>query len=52
MTESNVVRSVRTVGEWTGGAAEIRAPAPAGEDAAVLVEAPDGRIIGAARTGS
>ncbi len=52
VTESNVVRSVRTVGEWTGGAAEIRAPAPAGEDAAVLVEAPDGRIIGAARTGS
>ena len=52
VTESNVVRSVRTVGAWTGAAAEIRAPAPAGEDVAVLLEAPDGRIVGAARAGS
>ncbi|MDT7952040.1 MAG: DUF1223 domain-containing protein [Acetobacteraceae bacterium] len=48
LTELNVVRSVQNIGEWTGAAQSIRRPAPAGQLVAVLLAAPDGRIIGAA----
>ena len=53
LRESNVVRSVREVGDWQGNALHISAKFPDGEEAAVIVQAPDGRIVGAARlTGS
>ncbi len=52
VTESNVVRSVRDLGAWTGAPLALSEPAPAGEAAAVLLETTDGRIVGAARTGS
>lgn len=51
LTESNVVRSFRLVGQWNGARATFHVQAPAGEQAAVLLEAPDGSIIGAARSG-
>ncbi|MFO1142038.1 MAG: DUF1223 domain-containing protein [Amaricoccus sp.] len=47
--ESNVVRSASVVGHWLGAALTLEAERPLGEDAAVLLEAPDGRIVGAAR---
>ncbi|HTH98290.1 MAG TPA: DUF1223 domain-containing protein [Stellaceae bacterium] len=49
LTESHIVRSIRPVGAWNGQALDIDAPMPEGERAAVLVQAPDGRIIGAAQ---
>ena len=52
LTESNIVRSVRTVGQWTGAPVALAADAPAGERTAVLLEAPDGAIIGAFRLGA
>jgi len=47
--ELNVVRSVRPLGDWQGSALRLTQQVPEGEDAAVLVEAADGRIVGAAR---
>ena len=49
LTESNIVRSIRPVGEWTGNALALDEEFPVGQDAAVLLEAPDGAIVGAAR---
>jgi len=49
LKESNIVRSLQSVGQWTGKAASFDQQVPAGEKTAVLLEAPDGRIIGAAR---
>jgi len=49
LTEANVVRSVRAVRQWSGTNVAINVAFPVGEDAAVLLEAADGRIIGAAR---
>ena len=49
LTEANVVRSVRAVGQWSGSTLSISEPLPEGQDVAVLLEAPDGQIIGAAR---
>lgn len=51
LTESNIVRSIRPIGEWSGAPLQLSEAAPAGEDVAVLLEAPDGRIIGASRLG-
>lgn len=51
LLESNVVRSIQTVGQWTSAPFRAQQPAPPGEQAATLLEAPDGRIIGAARLG-
>jgi len=47
--ELNVVRSVRPLADWKGTALRLTEQTPEGEDVAVLVEAPDGRIVGAAR---
>jgi hypothetical protein len=44
-----VVRSVREVGDWQGKALHLSEKLPDGEDAAVIVQAADGRIVGAAR---
>ena len=49
LRESNVVRSVREVGDWQGKPLHISEKFPDGEEAAVIVQAPDGRIVGAAR---
>ncbi|MFD1560294.1 DUF1223 domain-containing protein [Paraburkholderia silviterrae] len=49
LTESNVVRSLATIGQWSGAALTLRADAGAGEHLAVLLEADDGAIVGAAR---
>lgn len=50
LTESNVVRSVRSLGAWDGSPLSASEAMPAGEEAAILVQAEDGRILGAART--
>jgi hypothetical protein len=49
LIESNIVRSVRALAQWTGASLTLAAEMPDGQDAAVLLEAPDGSIIGAAR---
>lgn len=51
LTESNIVRSIRSVGQWSGEALEINEAAPSGQEAAVLLETSDGRIVGASRLG-
>jgi hypothetical protein len=52
LTEANVVRSIRSVGQWSGTPLRISERLPEGQDLAVLLEAPDGRIIGASRLGT
>jgi hypothetical protein len=49
LLESNIVRSLVTVGEWSGGAVTLHADVPAGERVAVLLQSENGRILGAAR---
>jgi hypothetical protein len=51
LTEANVVRSIRSIGQWSGAALRLNEHFPEGQDVAILLEAPDGRIIGAARLG-
>ena len=51
LLESNIVRSVQAIGRWTGAPLRLQQGVPAGEQFAVILEAPDGRIIGAARLG-
>ena len=52
LTEANVVRSIRSVGQWSGAALRLNERFPEGQDVAVVLEAPDGRIIGASRLGA
>src|SRR6201996_3973274 len=49
LEEANVVRSIQTIGDWQGAPLSLTEKFPDGEDAAVILEAPDGRIVGAAR---
>jgi hypothetical protein len=49
LPESNVVRSIRSVGEWSGKPIEINERFPDGQDVAVVVESSDGKIVGAGR---
>jgi hypothetical protein len=49
LQEANVVRSIRAIGDWHGSPLRLSEKFPEGEDVAVLLEAPDGRIVGAAR---
>jgi hypothetical protein len=49
LAESNIVRDLRPLGAWDGRARSLDAPAPRGEQVAVLLQASDGRILGAAR---
>jgi hypothetical protein len=45
----NAVTSLKMIGDWTGKAASFAIDRPAdGEGLAVLVQAPDGRFLGAA----
>jgi hypothetical protein len=52
LTEANIVRSIRSVGQWSGAALHINEQFPEGQDVAVVLEAPDGQIVGAARLGA
>jgi hypothetical protein len=49
LIEANVVRSFRAVGQWSGTALRLNERFPQGQDVAVVLEAADGRIIGAGR---
>lgn len=49
LRETNIVRSLTPVGTWTGSSVQLRQTPPAGEAFAVLLQAEDGHIIGAAR---
>jgi hypothetical protein len=49
LLESNIVRSMTQLGTWSGSAIELRPARPDGQGFAVLLQADDGRIIGAAR---
>lgn len=49
LLEANVVRSIAVVGTWTGQALRVQAAMPAGEEVAVVVQADNGRILGAGR---
>jgi hypothetical protein len=49
LAESNVVRSIRAIGDWQGAPLRLNEKLPEGEDIAVILEAPNGRIVGAAR---
>lgn len=48
LREVNVVRSVVEAGAWGGAAAEWRVARPAGARMAAVLQAPDGRVLGAA----
>jgi hypothetical protein len=52
LTESNVVRSIRSVGEWSGKPIDISEHYPDGQDVAVVIESSDGKIVGAGRLSS
>lgn len=49
LLEANIVRSLQDLGPWRDGPLDLRRPIPDGERVAVLVQAADGRIVGAAR---
>lgn len=49
LVEANIVRSIRSVGQWSGAPLQINERSPEGQDIAVVLEAPDGQIIGASR---
>ena len=48
LAEVNVVRSITPAGAWRGAAVSLRAPPPAGERTALLLQAEDGRVLAAA----
>jgi hypothetical protein len=48
LVESNVVRSLTEVGNWSGSVLDVHHALPAGEHLAVLVQAADGHILGVA----
>ncbi|HEX3350292.1 MAG TPA: DUF1223 domain-containing protein [Acetobacteraceae bacterium] len=49
LVEANIVRSLATAAAWSGDRVTLRRPLPAGEKLAVVIQASDGRILGAAR---
>ncbi len=49
LLEANIVRSMGVAGAWTGQVLHLSAPLPAGDEAAVIVQADDGRVLGAGR---
>lgn len=51
LVEANIVRAVDMAGTWTGDAMILTRPRPAGKHLAVIVQAPDGTILAAARGG-
>ena len=51
LTEAQIVRSIESVGSWTGTPLTLRRKRPPGQLLAVLLTAPDGRVVGAAAPG-
>jgi len=51
LTDAHVVRTVEPLASWSGEALTLSRPLPpgAGNGVAVLLQGPDGRILGAAR---
>src|ERR1700753_3849843 len=49
LAESNVVRSIRPLGEWSGKPLEISEHFPEGQDLAVVIESADSGVVGAAK---
>ena len=49
LVEANIVRSMTVAGQWSGKPIQIASALPAGDNAAVLLQSEDGRILGAAR---
>ena len=47
LEEANIVRSMSVLGQWSGRPLKIDASYPTGQDAAVLLQRDDGRIVGA-----
>ncbi len=48
LTEANIVRDLRPLGDWSGVALVRESAAPRGEHLAALLQAPDGSILGSA----
>jgi hypothetical protein len=51
LQELNVVRSIRAIGDWQGTPLRLNEKFPEGQDAAVILQAPDGHIVGASKLG-
>jgi len=49
MAEANIVRSFRSIAQWSGTPLHLDEQLPEGEQVAVILEAPDGRIVGASQ---
>lgn len=49
LIESDIVRSIEPIGQWSGLAKTFRAEVQGGAQEAVLLEAADGSVVGAAR---
>ena len=49
LEEANVVRSIRKIGDWQGAALRLNETFPEGQEVAVVLQAPDGKIVGAAK---
>ena len=49
LLESNIVRSIRQIGVWSGRSLHLNTEPAAGEEVAVLLQASDGHILDAAR---
>ena len=49
LLEANIVRSMVVAGAWTGHALQLQAAMPEGEQVAVIVQADNGRVLGAGR---
>ena len=45
--DSNVVRSLRPIGHWTGARLRLDVAAPAGQKAALILQRADGTILAA-----
>lgn len=48
LAETNIVRAIAVVGSWSGDAIRLSQPLPPGDRTAVLLQAADGHILGAA----
>ena len=48
LEEANIVRSMSTLGTWSGEKLRLQVPYPTGQDIAVLLQRDDGHIVGAA----
>ena len=51
LVEANIVRGLDEAGVWNGAALILNRPRPAGIKLAVILQAPDGRILAAAKGG-